>query len=164
MAEYTKASDLVLRIARELIEEFHPWLEEAMIGFLFRDEAQVSKGKITLATAKKAPRWIQPYADLDFLIIIAKDQWNLMTTERARALIDHELCHCCFVEGTASIWAHDFEEFHQIIERHGLWTYDLIEAGKKFETAQPTLKGFEAPKTKGKVLTIEKVITTDPEK
>ena len=155
MTIYTKCTETVLTIAREMIDKYHPSLQDALIGFLFRDEAQVSKGVHIFATAKKAPAWVQPYADLDFLIIIAEDIWKTLTANRRAALIDHELCHCSFVDGEAKIWAHDFEEFQVIIERHGLWTQELFKAKDKFANAQKTFQGFEAPKFRGKVVTID---------
>ena len=161
MTEYTKCSELVLNMANEIIEESHPSLYEANIGFLFRDEAQEAKGKTILATAKKAPAWVRPYADLDFLIVIAKDEWDKMQTSRREALIDHELCHCTFWDGEAKILGHDIEEFHAIIERRGLWNYDLFTAKDKFANAQRPLEGFETPKKEGKVSTIEKVVVLE---
>ena len=160
MAEYTKAPESLLSIARTLIDEVHFELKEANIGFLFRDEAQVSKGKVILGTAKKAPRWVQPYANLDFLIIIAKDEWDRMQQTRRIALIDHKLCHLIWDDGEPKIKGHDIEEFHEIIDRHGLWNFDLYHAKKLFEKAQKPMKCFEPPKREGKVSTIEKVITT----
>ena len=161
MTQYTKCSETVLNMAERIIEQYHPSLYKANIGFLFRDEAQISKGKYVYATAKKAPAWVQPYAELDFLIVIAEDIWSTLTTERRKALIDHELCHCAFVEGKAVIWGHDFEEFHAIIERRGLWNQDLFTAKEKFASAQKTFEGFDSPKEKGSVQTIEKVIVME---
>lgn len=161
MTTYTKCTETVLNMAREMIDKYHPDLEDAMIGFLFRDEAQMSKGKLVLAAAKKAPAWIQPYAELEFLIIIAEDEWNKMQDSRRMALIDHELSHCTFRKGEPKIVGHDFEEFHHIIERHGLWTMDLFVAKDRFDNAQKELEGFEMPSGTGKVVTIDNVVTND---
>lgn len=135
MAIYSEAPNQVLSIAQEVIDSWHPHLKEARIGFIFRDEAAKSKGKTVFATARKPPGWLIVFEDYDFIIEIAEDIWKDLTSKRRLALIDHELCHCIYDDGKAGIMGHDFEEFTQIIERHGLWNYDLLTAGPKFMEA-----------------------------
>jgi hypothetical protein len=140
VAEYTEVTSEVLDIAKEIIKDHRPDLEECMIGFVFRDEAAVSRGKIILATTRKAPANIKPYLseEINMLIIVAKDQWDLLSTEQRRALIDHELCHIIYSGRDWALQGHDFEEFKVIIDRYGLWNYDLLrlkdtEIGKSFQ-------------------------------
>jgi len=140
VAEYTEVTSEVLNIAKEIIKDFHPYLKECFIGFVFRDEAAISGGKIVLAKTTKAPANIKPYLseEIDILIIIAKDQWDLLSTEQRRALIDHELCHISMNNSGWGIIAHDFEEFKEIIDRYGLWNNDLMrlkdtEVGKSYQ-------------------------------
>ena len=45
-----------------------------------------------------------------------------MTPEQRRALIDHELSHCSFLDQVPEMRHHDIEEFKHIIERYGFWT------------------------------------------
>lgn len=153
MTSYFEASNEVVTIAEGLIELYHPHLMDARIGFLFRDEAATSKGKKVYATARKPPGWMTVFNDYDFIIEIAEDTWKDLTVPRRKALIDHELSHCFGYEGKFSVVAHDFEEFNQILERHGLWNWDLMTAEPKFKkAAQIELPLSEAPYVhKGKV-------------
>jgi len=137
MNTYSEVTNEVLTIAREVIDEYHHPLKEANIGFIFQEKATTSKGKTVYATAKKPPGWLSGFPDweYDFVIVIAEDIWSHLADERKRALIDHELCHCRFEDGKASIRAHDVEEFSQIVERHGLWNQDLYLIAPKIEKA-----------------------------
>jgi hypothetical protein len=119
---WAKASDDVIETAQGLIEQYHPWLKEARIGFLFREEAPVSNGRITFGKAKKVSDQDKTLLDLDFIIWLAEDEFSRMTGSQRRALIDHELCHCYMDnDGKITMRKHDVEEFHCILERHGFW-------------------------------------------
>ena len=122
-AEFRTASDDVIEIAKEIIAKWHPHLRYARIGFLFRSEAPVSGGRVTLGKAKLVTGEMNVYADYDFLIWLARDYYSGMTDAQREALIDHELCHCLFdeAEGKAAIRGHDIEEFNCILDRHGFW-------------------------------------------
>lgn len=135
MDDWKQAPDEVLRLAEELIDEHHPTLAGAGIGFVFRDKAPISAGKITLGQASKIPPKMLPFVALDFLIWLAEDFWIDATDLQRRALIDHELCHCRVIDGQNKIRPHDFEEFGEILERYGLWKSDLIAARNAFSTA-----------------------------
>jgi len=129
MSEWEEASPSVIHIAEQLIEQYHPWLREANIGFIFRDEAQKqSDGRLVLAQAQRITAKLQVYLEYDFLIWVSKKDWEGHLTDAQReALIDHELCHCVRNMNTGA-WAirpHDVQEFWQIIQRHGLWSNDL---------------------------------------
>lgn len=125
MVQWSEASQTVIRLAEELIEQYHKPLRKARVGFVFRSEAQISQGKTVLGKASKVSDKLKPVLELDFLIWIAGDAFEKMSDERKRALIDHELSHCTIEEGQFKMRHHDVEEFHSIIERYGLWTYDL---------------------------------------
>jgi hypothetical protein len=112
-------------MANEIVEKYHPDLKEANIGFLFRDETQVSQGKEVLGKASKVPDRLKPYLDYDFIIWIDESAWIKLMDHQRKALIDHELCHCTLDEGAAKMVHHDIEEFQAIIERHGVWHSDL---------------------------------------
>lgn len=122
-ASFRTASADVIKIAKDLIGKYHTHLIYARIGFLFRSEAPVSGGKVTLGKAKLVTAEMKVYADYDFLIWLAKDRYDLMTEEQRTALIDHELCHCLYddVEEKASLRGHDLEEFNCILQRYGFW-------------------------------------------
>lgn len=138
MSEWEEASPSVIHIAEQLIDQYHPWLRDARIGFVFRDKAQPSAGRLILAQAQKVTAKLQVYLEFDFLIWISKEDWEGKLTDTQReALIDHELCHCVkrLDNDTWAIRPHDVQEFWQIIERHGLWSSDLINGRESMERA-----------------------------
>jgi hypothetical protein len=135
MTIWSEPSSEVLDIARELIDQFHPDLKEAKIGFVLRDEAPVSNGKQTCGKASKISDKLRSHLDLDFLIWIAEDVYTKFTPEQRRALIDHELYHCNYTDGIPKMLHHDVEEFLPIVERYGLWNYDLLRGRGVLEKA-----------------------------
>lgn len=126
---WEKASPEVIAIAKMLIDKYHPSLQGADIGFLFRSEASQSQGKATVGKATKVPDRLKPYINLHFIIWLAYDRWELYTSKQREALIDHELCHCTLDEdGVARMRPHDIQEFQVILDRYGLWNQDLFRA------------------------------------
>src|SRR3990172_7846031 len=127
MSEWEEASPSVIHIAEQLIEQYHPWLQDANIGFIFRDEAQKqSNGRLVLAQAQRITSKLQVYLEYDFLIWVSKKDWEgRLTDAQLEALIDHELCHCIRNSNGWAIRPHDVQEFWQVIKRHGLWSNDL---------------------------------------
>jgi len=152
---WSEASASVIEMAKELIDEFHPHLKEARIGFIFRDEAPVSRGNYTLGKATKVSERMKVLIDLDFVIWIAEDVWEKLDTERRRALIDHELCHCRYdpADG-ASIRNHDVEEFVDVVERHGFWSCDLLRL-ESIAKGQKQLKLDLGQEQRGEVVKME---------
>lgn len=121
MANYSKAPQEVISIAKQLIAEYHSDLQDASIGFLFRDEAPESDGRVTLGMAKKIGDTERVFMDYDFIIWLAEDKFYTLNSHQQTALIDHELTHCVFLDEKAKIRKHDVEEFAVIIQRYGLW-------------------------------------------
>ncbi len=131
--EYKEVPNEVLSLAKELIDQYHQQLKECKIGFVFRSEASYSGGKVVLGTTSKVTEKIKPMLseELDILIVLAEDMYADLSSERRRALIDHELCHIILNSNT-STWttkAHDVNEFNEVIERYGLWSNDLMWVG-----------------------------------
>lgn len=125
-------------IARELITDFHPYLADETIVYIFRSEHSEKDGDAVYGTAKKvsglnaylAFRSIHggeedgPIAPESFYIIdIAHDVWLALTGPQRIALVDHELSHI----GADGMRGHDVEEFRGVIERHGLWRPNLVD-------------------------------------
>lgn len=135
MTEFIEVSQDVLHTAQDLIQAYHPALRDARIGFVFRDTAAQSAGKLSLAQASKINPKLQVHLDLDFLIWIARDFWMSSGREVREALLDHELCHCDWNNGQPRIRPHDIEEFAQIIGRRGFWSQDLFSAAPVFQRA-----------------------------
>ena len=140
--DWAEADQSVIDMAAELIHKHHPWLQTANIGFLFRKEAPLSKGRYTLGRAQKVTDKLRPFMDYDFLIWVAKDQWDRFTTDRRLALLDHELCHCAWGDNGWTMRPHDIEEFTEIIDRHGFWTPELLHV-QDVASRQQALPGFE---------------------
>lgn len=142
LGDWAEADPSVIHIAQQMIQAHHPWLRSAKIGFLYRKEAPLKNGKYTLGQAQKVNSRLQPFMDYDFLIWIAKDAWDRMESARREALIDHELCHCVMGDNGWKVRGHEIEEFSEIIERHGFWTYDLMKV-QKIAVEQAHLPGLE---------------------
>lgn len=121
--EWVKVDNEVIEIAQEVIEKWHPDLEEASIAFIFRTEAPTSNGRVAYGAASRIkPEHQLLGLDHDFLIWLAQDKWYTLTDAQKVALIDHELCHVGFNDKDKPVMIdHDIQEFACIIERHGFW-------------------------------------------
>lgn len=153
MTEWTKASPAVLEMAERLINKSHHHLRGARMGFMFRDSAGSSQGKMVLGKAMKISGSLEPYIELDFLIWLSEQDWHPMDQARREALLDHELCHCGG-DGDEGykIRPHDVEEFIEIIKRHGAWTIPLA---KIRDELQERLPGMEVEVNNGTVVAVE---------
>lgn len=114
MVTWEEASQEVVHIAQELLEKYHPSLKIARIGFVFRSEAEIVKGKQVVTKCSKVSDKMKPMLELDFLIWIAKDVYERLDEERKRAVIDHELTHIGWGRTGLALISHDIEEFHSI--------------------------------------------------
>ena len=154
--KFTEASQEIISIAEDLIQKYHPYLEEARIAFVFQDEATETDGRFELAKTSKVPPKMQPLMEYDFLIVIAEDIWGALSSNAQEALIDHELCHCGGNDVSGfKIAHHDIEEFAEVLERHGAWNAGLSKDLRSI--MQPGLPGTETvqPKSaKGGVVTL----------
>lgn len=154
MAKFRKASDEVVKVAEYVILMWHEELKEARIGFLFRDEAPVKDGRVTLGAAKKVGEDLKAVMPYDFLIWIAGDYWPRLNEKQRQALVDHELCHCAMVGNKTATRPHDINEFACILERHGVWY-------PKFLAADVVEQAFQAALWKqGKVEAVEESLFT----
>jgi len=123
----------VSEIAERLISSYHPELGTARIKFLFQEKAGKKGGKTVLGKTQKVSGVLEHFADCDFLIIVAQDQWNDLPSQKRTALIDHLLERCTGVEdeedpGAPMKWSTrepDVNEFATILQRYGAWTEDL---------------------------------------
>lgn len=125
----------VLDLAQVIMEQHHRDLLDAKIGFIFRSEAPRANGRRTLGKAQKVSAKDKAFNSLDFIIWFAEDVWKDLSLSERRALVDHELCHCVFQDGEARMRGHDFEEFEEIVQRHGFWSKSLQYAAPTFEAA-----------------------------
>lgn len=138
---YSSAPE-VKKIAEDLIPKHHEHLEQVQIEYVFRSEAAKEAGKTILGKARKvgglnAFLLANEREELDdeetvtfFVIEIARDAWSGLTKAQRTGLVDHELTHCRTKyndEGDLTLYVapHDLEEFHAVVERHGLWQRDV---------------------------------------
>lgn len=157
--ELVPVTDEVLALARDIIEEHEPELQEASIAFLFWTEGPQKAGKAVLGQAKKVGKEYQALGfDYDFIIYLSKPMYYALDEHQRRALIHHELLHCEFVndpnteEQKAVIVPHDLEEFNKIINLYGFW-WPMAE--KTVEAVQVALPMMELKRAVGKVETLE---------
>lgn len=138
-----READEVRAIARKLIADHHPHLEEATIRYLFTNQTRRKCDKVRLgSTQKLSPimryltsgenRSVEDGAD--FIILVGENEWTDLEPDQRRAMVDHELEHCGYEEDDEGntkwvIRGHDVEEFAAVITRHGLWSHDLQRIG-----------------------------------
>jgi len=138
--KYTPASD-VRKIAEELIEKYHPHLQDVRIEYVMGDKAPKSSGKEVWGFVRKVgslPAYLASDDDHKkageveafFVMVISEPVWEKLNTEKRTALIDHELCHCGVEvddegNGKLTLIPHDLEEFTSIVRRYGLWRDDV---------------------------------------
>lgn len=127
--DFEKATTQTLNLVKKVLKDYHQRLDGAKIAVVMRSKAHKVKGKTILATASKPQSSLRPLLEkeYDFVVTIASDSWESLDDKQKDALIDHELCHCTFDGGHAGIRPHDYEEFAEIIERHGFWRKDDAE-------------------------------------
>lgn len=122
MAKFFEPPLDAVELVEQVISKWHHHLLEADIGVLFRDVAQKSGPTTVMGQAKKvSPDMQAAGCEFDFILIFAEDVWETLTPEQKEALVDHECCHCLYDGEKVKLRPHDFEEFNEVIERHGLW-------------------------------------------
>lgn len=154
---WEEADQTLVDLATRLIREHHEHLLDAKIGFMYRSEAAKSGNKKVLGKARKVSEEQRVFIDFDFVIWIARKEFDGFGDEQKAALVDHELCHC---GGTYDNWTmkkHDVDEFLSIIVRHGLWLPDLAFAAKAFENAGKGQQALFYPEQRGSVESVPKV-------
>lgn len=136
----------VEEIVGKLVPEHHDHLarHDIKIRCVFRHPVAKSKGQIVLGKARKIGGLNAHLVGLsrrddlgdepaDFFVIeIAHKAWEALSEPQRVALVDHELCHFDVEipddedqDRKLIMRGHDLEEFHEVVERHGLWRPDL---------------------------------------
>lgn len=124
--EYERG-DEVEAIARNLIPRFHRHLIDgnARIAYLFRDKAWKTTSSVILGRASKRSE-IDKFLSAnreDFIIIMAKPEWDKLDSSKKEILVDHELSHMGIIVSSTGVskWIildHPIEEFPEILARH----------------------------------------------
>lgn len=133
MPQSFSEAETVEEIAQRLIASYHPELATARIKFLFQEKAGKKGGKVVLGKAQKVSGVLEFYADCDFLLVVAQDQWMDLPAAKRTALVDHLLERCTGEEDPEDPAAPmkwktrepDVNEFATILQRYGAWTEDL---------------------------------------
>ncbi len=124
-------AESVETIATQLIPVFHPHLASARINYVTVDKAGMKGGRPVLGKASRVTGVHEYLLELDFLIVVAADQWNELSSEQRTALVDHLLEHCFGEEDEQtgelkwSVREPEVQEFVTILRRRGAWTTDL---------------------------------------
>lgn len=129
---YFEASE-VKAIAEELIEQYHPHLQDEPLDYWFRSPAATGKG------GRIRPARIVPRGAFDaqvrggewakkgryYVLEVARTVWSRMTTEAQKALVDHYLCRLVAGKNALMIIEPDVVEFAAVAKRHGAWDDSL---------------------------------------
>lgn len=129
------------RLLRDVRAEQHFDVAEARIALAWQKGIKPDvDGRLMLGKCVKATDLQRELVDIDFVILLNREVWEDIdfTEHKQLALLDHELCHAARSvdsDGEARIdtkgrpvWrtrGHDIEEFREVVERHGLYKYDL---------------------------------------
>lgn len=147
--EYMEAPE-VRALANELIEQHHSHLEEARIAYLLRSGPWQAQQRETWGKAQLVTGQQRFLTQLDFVITISMEVWNQLARSERDALVDHELMHCCRGDDdkggnpTWFIQGHDLEEFHAVVQRHGLWRPSVERFKQVLDEAGQQLSIFDA--------------------
>jgi len=125
-------------VARTIIREHHPHLQNARLDYLFSVKEIHSKGKEVWGTMRKVSSlaaFLAGETDGDgpgafFCMVISQPVWRALDQARREALVDHELSHAWIEEkedGSLSLQLlhHDLEEFMGVVLRRGLWRNEV---------------------------------------
>jgi hypothetical protein len=129
-------------LLKEVRDKHHGDIKEARIALAWRLRTKADKdGHIVLGKCIKVSDLYREYADYDFIITLNKEFWEdlAVTKEQQIALLDHECCHAAPTYNGETgehevdergrylfrVRGHDFEDFNDIIQRHGIWKRDL---------------------------------------
>jgi len=125
-------------VARAIIREHHPHLQNARLECLFSIKDMKSKGKEVWGTMRKVSSlaaFLAGETDGDgpgafFCMVISQPVWRALDQTRREALVDHELSHAWIEEkedGSLSLQLlhHDLEEFMGVVLRRGLWRNEV---------------------------------------
>lgn len=125
-ASFYPAPKSVTTLVEQIIHLDFELLEDARIGVLMRDEAQVlPNGNVVLGKARKVSEEDKTLLQLDFILTFAGDWWERLTDHQRAALVDHELRHLRFEvsdgKPKTGMNGHDFEAFNGNIAKYGPW-------------------------------------------
>ena len=76
----------------------------------------------------KVNNYLKMFTDIDYIVEVSGDIWEMLDDEMKKILIEHELKHVCITETEdgapkLKLYKHDIQDFKSIIQKYGLdWT------------------------------------------
>ena len=135
MADIYKASSDIVDRVKGIIKSNHPelLLIQDEIAVLIRDRAGKKGGRIVYAKTLKAPKILEILGDTDykFILEIAGDEWQNLTSPQQTALLDHHLCAMRAEEDEETgevkyfVAPPDIGYYYDELSRHGNWRPEL---------------------------------------
>jgi len=126
-----KAEESIVDTMKELIKAHHPdlFLLQDEIALVFREKAGKSGGEIVLGKSRRASPMFGVLGDVNykFIIELAADEWENLTSKQQKALLDHHLCACRCDEDPSSgelkcyLAPADVEMYFDEFDRWGDW-------------------------------------------
>lgn len=143
------------KLLKEVRSLHHGDTHQARIALAWRLRTKADQdGHIVLGKCIKVSDLHREFADYDFIITLNKDFWDEPEVTKAQrmALLDHEMMHAAPTYNGETgehevdergrflfrIRQHDFSDFNDIIERHGIWKRDLVRAAELFAQKRKT--------------------------
>lgn len=153
----------VTKFVSEVITKYHDSLDVNRMLVIFTSKEMVTKGRRALAKMGVAsPMVNMGFAAgaglasddndgmdrvVDFMLTIDQEIWYQLQPPEQAALVDHELCHAYYDDkDKPKIITHDFEEFTEVVKRHGTWTVALAKLKEVLDSKQQELSADGCPK------------------
>jgi hypothetical protein len=124
---YTEATDELLEMANEIINEYFRELRSVKIKYIFDNKKRTAGGKVVLGKCQRAQEMVRFLTvgeanDEDgyqYVISIDGCAWDNITRQDRIRLLRHELRHCLVDEEARQMYKispHDIEDFSAEIE------------------------------------------------
>ena len=150
MTEWIEASERLVDMVSDIIDQYHHSLKRFNIGVILRSEAQKSGGKVVLGDTFIIPAKYKPLMGVmafDAGIWLAQDYFiGRLNPAQRIALIDQRLCALEVDDNDRlKIRRYDVQDYLEVLERHGYWNLNLLEAREvlKPHMSQPVLFEIE---------------------
>jgi hypothetical protein len=142
---YEDATEDVMNVVTRLINSC-PELDKvkaAKIKYLMKTGSWSKLGEC----AKTSGKW-RHLTEFDFVVVLHKESWTVLSNHQREALIHHELGHVGFCDDKWVIVKHDVEEFLTTFKRYGAWSANL-QVMRDIVAAPQNEGGMELPGGEG---------------